>query len=51
MLENEGNAFVLANLVMSLQELSEKKKTNLIEVSNKTVMKLLIAANETIEWG
>lgn len=51
MLESEGNALVLANLVVSLQELSERKKSNLILVGPNTVMKLLLAANETIEWG
>jgi len=51
MLEKEGNALVMANLVVTLHELSVMKKKKLMKITPDILQKLLIAVNECIEWG
>lgn len=51
MLEKEANALVMANLVVSLHELSIMKKKKLMKITPDILQKMLISVNECIEWG
>jgi AP-1 complex subunit beta-1 len=51
MVQKEGNAFVVANLVACLQELSEMKGKSLLPLNFNTISKLLLALNDCVEWG
>lgn len=48
MLEKETNMVVLSNIVISLLELSEIMKKNLLIISQNSLQRLLIATNEYI---
>ncbi|EGR27514.1 hypothetical protein IMG5_194630 [Ichthyophthirius multifiliis] len=51
LLQKESNGLVLANLLISLQEISFLKKQQLVMITSENLIKILLALNECVEWG
>ncbi|KAL4502484.1 hypothetical protein ABPG72_012071 [Tetrahymena utriculariae] len=51
LLNTESNGLVLANLLLSLQEISYMKGQLIPTISSDNLKKLLVAVNECAEWG
>lgn len=50
-LMNDGNAMVVSNTIAALNQISETKGFNMVNLTPYTVQKLLTALQECTEWG
>jgi len=50
-LQKDSNSVVISNAIIALAEISEMKGTNLVNIDNTNIDKILSALSECNDWG